>query len=118
VSAPSSKSHAIRLPSGRRVSVGTYVRAWKTLKSLPANRQVEGWDLFPAEAGAILRQMERGLHDRINCKDPNREEYDEAEFWLLWRLSRTINGTRIIIRPGDVPKQYREQLRHRITWED
>lgn len=56
----------ITLPSGRRVTIGEYVRSWKTLKTLPPNRLVDRWSHFPTPAGEILREISYGVHDRIN----------------------------------------------------
>lgn len=58
--------HLITLPGGRKVTAGEYVRSWKILRTLPANRPVANWDHFPTPAGAILREISRGCADRIN----------------------------------------------------
>lgn len=79
--------------------------AW--LVNMALNRRA-GWPDDPSTT--------RGSCKPVNGKYPKRAEGDLVR-WLQ-HVARTINGTRIIIRPGEVPFQYRERLRNRITWED
>lgn len=58
--------HTIRLPNKAAVTVGVYAAAWRTLKQLPPDRLVSGFDDFPMEAGEILGRIRFGVHDRIN----------------------------------------------------
>jgi len=60
-------SRVITLPSGRSVTLGEFVRSWRLLQTLPAGRDIDrGWNWYPESAGEILRQISRGVHDRIN----------------------------------------------------
>jgi hypothetical protein len=56
----------IKLPNGRRVTLGAYVNAWRTLLTLRASDRVQGFDYFPQDAGSVLREFRYGLHERIN----------------------------------------------------
>ncbi len=56
----------ITLPGGRVVTIGEYVRSWRILKTLPPDREVARWTWHPVSAGEILRDIRRGIHDRIN----------------------------------------------------
>jgi len=58
---------AITLPSGKQVSIGAYVRAWKVLKTMPFETLLPGWEWYEVEAGRILADMRRGMHERINA---------------------------------------------------
>jgi hypothetical protein len=56
----------ITLPNDRNVSLGTYVKAWRTLKTLPPQAPVKGFSFIYDTAGQILREIRHGIHDRIN----------------------------------------------------
>lgn len=60
----------ITLPSKKRVSLGTYARAWKALRAMTADQRERyidyNWDWCMNDGNDILRQMRQGLHDRIN----------------------------------------------------
>ena len=58
--------HYITIPSGKRIGLSNYVKAWRRLKAMDPNQQVAGWDWFETRAGWILEQMRAGIHDRIN----------------------------------------------------
>jgi len=77
--------------------------AW--MVNMAINRRA-GWPDDPSTT--------RGSAMPVNGKYPKRAEGDLVR-WLK-NVARTINGTRIIIRPSEVPFQYRERLRNRITW--
>ena len=64
------KVHLITIPSGRKVTVGTYAKAWRALLTMPPDAEVPNWQWYPVPAASILRDMRDGLHDRINRKDP------------------------------------------------
>lgn len=57
---------AIRLPSGRLVTFGAYVRAFKAVKALPERATVNGWQWFPVEARDVVRDYRRAIDDRVN----------------------------------------------------
>jgi len=58
----------IGLPCGRGVTVGEFVRSWRALQGLPGDSLVGRWSHFPEEAGSILREISRGVQDRINLR--------------------------------------------------
>lgn len=60
------KQRAITLPSGKRVSLGAYVAAWRKLKTIDPETEIMDWDWFPVTARDVLRQISDGVHDRIN----------------------------------------------------
>jgi len=58
-------TRTINLPSGRNVSLKTYVSAWKTLKAMNPETKIDGWCEWPTTARNILRDMRKGTEDRI-----------------------------------------------------
>jgi len=54
------------LPNGKSIRTRAYVAAWKTLKTLPPNEQVNGWNWFATHAYWILQSIRAGVHDRVN----------------------------------------------------
>ena len=105
---------AIRLPSGRCVPVGTYAKAWRKLRDMDPKTPVAGWDHFPTTAGEILREMSRGLMDRIHRNEPRLTSEQEDEFWRMRRLANVLNGTRVVVGLHEIPPRYRAQLAHRV----
>ena len=117
---------AIRLPSGRLVSLGVYVAAWRTLLETPPDYQVQDWDHFATPAARVLDRMREGMHDRINRRLPwwgQGRRWDEDWQRDAGRCARLVNSrglARLLVRPGDVPRDYRDRLAARIThaWEE
>jgi hypothetical protein len=68
----------VTLPSGRRVTLGAYVRAWKRALAIAAG-DPDAWvpnaygDGFGYPISAILRTFREGMHDRINQAVPASE---------------------------------------------
>jgi hypothetical protein len=58
----------ITLPSGRQVTIGDYVKSWRFLKTLPPEKQINGWSHFPETAAWILSAIRFGVMDRINIR--------------------------------------------------
>lgn len=62
--------HYITLPSGKRVSLRSYARAWKTLAAMTPEERGSfhdpTWQWHQNSGNDILRAMRKGLHDRIN----------------------------------------------------
>lgn len=56
----------IRIPNGKSIPLGVYVSSWKALKSLAPDTEIAGWSWHPVTAADILRELRRGIHDRIN----------------------------------------------------
>jgi hypothetical protein len=60
----------ITLPNGRRVTLGTYVTAWRSILANP-DADYPGFDHFPECGWHILVAIRDGLHDRINRHLPH-----------------------------------------------
>lgn len=109
----------IRLPNGRQVTLSAYVIAWRQLLEMDGTALIRDWDYYPTEARAVLDAMRDGVHDRINRVVPwwGRGRKWESD-WQRAALhcSRRVNAWRVIVRPGDVPKEFRARLATRITW--
>jgi len=58
-------TRTIQIPNGRSVSLGAYVAAWKRVKALAPDVEIPGWEWYPVSARSILRDLRRGMHDRI-----------------------------------------------------
>jgi len=54
------------LPNGKAISTKAFVHSWKTLKTLPPNEMVNGWNWFATNARWILKAISDGVHDRVN----------------------------------------------------
>ena len=109
-------NHAIVLPSGRRVSVGAYVKAWRTLLSVPPDYPVAaGWDHFAVHASDALRDIRHGCEDRINRHLPAATGRKYTPQWQqsARRVADYLQG-RYVIRNRDVPKELRARLAHRM----
>jgi hypothetical protein len=109
----------ILLPNGHRCTLGTYVAAWRTLRALPAGMEVKGWLHFPEPAGAILRDLRAGMHDRINRHDPS---YGTGRKWSTeWQINarrdaRIVNeyASKRIVHP--VNRLSTPELQARFGW--
>lgn len=56
----------ITLPNGKSVSLSTYVNAWRILKTLDPNTRTPGFSYSFDTASDVLREIRKGMHDRIN----------------------------------------------------
>lgn len=67
----------ITINSGKKISLKTYIQAWKQLKNVPANKRettnvkesLTTW--YPVTVEECLKQYMDGVHDRINLKGLN-----------------------------------------------
>lgn len=106
---------AIRLPNGKWCSLGSYVKSWRTLKTLPGDASVRGFDHFGSAAADILRDLHYGLHDRINRHDP---AYGKGRKWdQMWqvetrRTAQNVNTPRLAIHW--LPMEWRQRFEHRL----
>lgn len=101
------------LPNGRRVGLGAYVAAWKTLRGMDPAAAVRGFDYFPAPAGDVLRRMREGLTDRIN----QRGGYAVPESRVHPSIWGHVGTPRVILYPGQVrllPRSARARVEHRV----
>ena len=75
----------ITLPNGRAVSLSTYVRAWRDLYAMPADKMVTGFDDWPATAGDVLERIRSAMHERINHRGAR-----AAGLPTAWTFERTL----------------------------
>lgn len=107
---------AITLGDGKKVSLGKYVSAWKTILALPPEtfigRCPDGWD---GRASDALRQLRAGMHDRINRHDPSfgkgRKWSNDWQRETLQAAAR-LNTPRLII--DWLPPHLKERFGHRL----
>lgn len=117
---PAARRHFVTLASGRRVSLGAYVAAWRTVRRADPNARFRGapdaWfgEIEPAER--ILRQFRAGLHSRINRHLP---DYGRGRKWSQdWQrealqTAGKVNTPRLIVRW--IPADLMPRLSHRLT---
>lgn len=58
---------AFRLPNGRHVSPRTIINALRVIRTNP-DREYPGWDWFSVPGHFIIREVRRGIDDRINMR--------------------------------------------------
>lgn len=109
---------AVRLASGRRVSLAAYADAWKRLRRMDPRqwfRETPG-SSFGGTAADALREMRAGLDDRINRHIP---AYGRGRKWdPNWqtetaRAARALNTPRLAIHW--LPPHLRERFASRLT---
>jgi hypothetical protein len=111
--------------SGRTITLGNYVRAWKTALAAPPNAIFEkGFTWYSQTKAEVLREFQRGLHDRINRRidgfpgtlkpmaNPvtRKREYQ----WQLetYRAAQRLNHPRLII--DYLPPWLKKRFAHRL----
>jgi hypothetical protein len=109
--------YAVTLYQGRRVSMESYLRAWKQVKlDDPGKMYPSGPGSWaPMTAAKILAEMRRGIHDRINRHLPGYgqgRKWSQDWFWSAKRCADQVNTPRLIVRW--VPPDLRMRLEHRI----
>lgn len=110
----------VTLGSGRRVTLGAYVRGWRAVKAASPETlytdSLTGWRDDPTPAGRILAQFRYGMHDRINRHIPGYgvgRKWSPSWYWETWRFARDVNTPRLIVRWA--PVEFRQRLAHRLT---
>lgn len=84
----------IRLPNGRAINLAAYVSAWRRLKSLSPDTEIDGWDWFPTTAGTVLQEISRGVDDRIMRRGAVRTDWPEPSTARIRRqLERRVTCT-------------------------
>jgi hypothetical protein len=79
---------------------------------------VKGWDHFPEKAEVILREIRRGIHDRINRRMPG---YGVGRKWdYQWqtdamRTAMAVNTPRLVIYRRNLAPEWRERFAHRFS---
>ena len=110
------RAYVVRLPNGLQCPIPSYVAGWRALRGMDPCAKVRGWDHFPTEAGAILRALRAGMHDRINR---HLAWSQETRKWSpLWqadmaRAARDLNWPRLRIHW--LPPELRERFGHRLA---
>lgn len=106
----------IVLPSGRRVTLGVYVAAWRKLRTIPGEAMVRGFGDFPMSAADVLKEIRGGVADRINRHLPHYgqgRKWSSDWYWTTWRASRELNDPlRPVIRW--LPRWLAGRFRHRL----
>lgn len=107
----------IRIPNGRQITLGAYVAGWRTIKAMVAagdgDHDVRGWGHFPERAARILRDLQYGLHDRINQRGGIvvRESRVHPSYWHHARAPRVILEPHMV---RSMPPSARRRFTHRI----
>jgi hypothetical protein len=109
----------VTLPSGRPCSLPSYCAGWRKLKTLSPDTQIGNWDDFPIEAGAILSDLRRAMHDRINRHIPGfgrGRKWDEDYQNELRRDAQRVNdyASRRHVHP--VNRLATPELHRRFRW--
>ena len=69
----------VTLGTGRRVTLGAYVDAWRRVKAMDPNAVIRnGIQWFDQTAAEVLWQFRAGMHDRINRHLPG---YGKGRRW-------------------------------------
>lgn len=113
-------ARVVTLGSGRRVTLGAYVRAWRMVRASDPAAEFFGspcGDLRAVEtAGESLRQFRAGMVDRINRHLPGygrgrkwSPDWQRGAYDMAWRMR-----SRIVTRVGDCPTELRSRLAHRL----
>lgn len=113
-----SQIYTIGLPNGRSCRLPTYVAAWKRLRTMKPDASVDGFGHFDQRADEILRELRRGMHDRINRHIAGYgvgRKWASDWWWPTWRLSRDVNTRRLVVRVRQCPKEFRARLAHRLS---
>jgi hypothetical protein len=108
----------VTLGDGRRISLGHYVRAWRTTLAAPATQRFAGSPCDPltqCSRDDVLRDYRDGLHDRINRHIPG---YGKGRKWspdwqrAALQAGHAVNTPRLIVRW--VPRDLYARLAHRL----
>lgn len=114
----------VTLGDGRRVTLGAYVRAWRTVRAADPAALFRGspcgdWRI-PETAGESLRQFRAGMVDRINRHLPSygrgrkwRDDWQHRARDVAWRMR-----ARVVTRIADCPRELRARLDHRLYGPD
>lgn len=111
----------ITLPNGTRLRLGDYCQAWKRLKTLPPETEISGWEWYPVEARHILREIRRGVTDRINRRGRMViRERPTARRREANEVNPTTGETLRVVSyqpiPDRVQRELRKRIRHNCRW--
>jgi hypothetical protein len=110
----------IRIPSGRVVTIGQWVHAFKTLKTADPKATVPNWSWCHNDAAHVLREMRHSLDDMIERHDRTRPAHwrklDPDWQRMMQRTAREVNTPRLVVRW--LPLELRGKLAHRLFKDD
>ena len=110
------KTRVIGLPSGRKVTLGEYVRSWRALKTVSPDKPIANWSHCDTRAGEILREIAFGVHDRINRHLPaygRGRKWDSTWQADMMRTGRDVNTPRLAVHW--MPVEFRARVGHRLS---
>ena len=106
--------YSITLPNGRKIAATEYMKAIRTVRTLPDGTYIE-------KAGAtkeqILSQYSRMMNNKINKGD---KDYMKGRKWSsdyqrsAVKTAIRVNTPRLIVRETEVPKEFMSRLKNRI----
>jgi hypothetical protein len=108
----------VTLGDGRRVGLGTYVKAWRSVLDAGDKAIIAGSPRDPRRSCSreeALHEFREGMDDRINRHIPGfgvGRKWEPNWFWAAWRAARDVNTPRLIVRY--VPPDLKARLAHRI----
>jgi hypothetical protein len=112
----------ITLGGGRQVSLGVYVRAWRTVLAASPSASFAGSPCdarCPADRAQILREFRKGLHDRINRHLPwyrVGRKWDNDWQRATYQAAIAVNTPRLII--SWLPHWLKGRFAHRLAGRD
>lgn len=109
----------VPLPNGRYVKAHDFVQGIQKIKSLPDGAIIRGAGQWGANTTkeAMLREYREMIDNRINSKIPgfdNGRKKQSSWQSTASQLALRVNTPRLIVRKGEVPKEFRVRLNHRI----
>jgi hypothetical protein len=109
----------VTLGDGRRVGLGVYVKAWKTVLAAPATAwfRTTPCSWAGGDRAQALREFRAGLDDRINRHIP---DYGRGRKWQsqwqieTWRAAQALNHPRLVIHwlPEWLKARFGARLQH------
>ena len=112
-------NRVITLPKGSTCSLASYCAGWRKIKALAPDALIGNWSDFPTEADAILRDLQFGMHERINRHIPGfgrGRKWDERYQTDLRRDAQRVNdyASRRHVHP--VNRLTTPELQRRFRW--
>jgi hypothetical protein len=119
-------TRTVTLGTGETVTLGAYVRAWRTVLARPDDtfrHGLGGW--WPVTGREILRDFRNGLHARINsgvprsapwAPPPPRGRKDDPDWQrAAHQLAARVNTPRLLVRVHECPAEFRARLSERLS---
>jgi hypothetical protein len=117
---PTTQKHLIKLPNEKKVTVGKYVEAFKTLKSTNPDTLIKGFWHESEKASLVLKEMRKAIHTRINASNAITRKMKYDYQISLYRDSQKVIGfkTRRIRFYQFETKEFKTRLGHLISDRD